>query len=912
MRGKRALSRVEEEAAVRQARAIGGIDYIFFRRFDDGRSSQVAAYVIDNDRSRLAEDKLAEIHWQLWLHGSAPLLYVGWRTRVDVLSCARGPDFWENGARCYRPAASVETAAEISDALACERFSAQRLGNGTFWEDPANAGLAHADKAAHRRLIEAVVETDAALGGDKNAVLRRLLLLTVLIKYLEDREVFPKGWFGRFSKGSDSFFAVLRGGNPDDVRALLQSLERKFNGDVFTLPETHENQLTHRALGEFARLVGKRTLQDQLYLWDQYSFRHIPVEVLSHLYQRFAQPDKGAVFTPPFVASLMLDHALPYDRLTGREKVLDPTCGSGVFLVGAFRRLVHHWRSSHNWKRPSVQTLKDILKRSIFGVELQTEAVQLAAFSLALAVCDALQPEVIWSELRFDRLVGLNLLAGDFFERLPEVHSLAGKERFSTIVGNPPFLSHLTASAEANVSEELVPVPDKQMGYAVAWRAMTLLRSGGRMCLIQHHGFLYNANVRDFRREFFTRHRVDAVLDFTSIRNLYDGADPKTVALLVTRRKPALDHEIEHLTFRRTVSVQERLGFELDHYDQHMVPQALAEAHDWIWRANLLGGGRLQSLTMRVSKMRTLKEFVASKGWDGGEGFIVGNKRHRVPWLTGKPYLPATALNEEGINRDEIGKVEETHFEASRTENRFTAPLIIIRELGSLPCDFVAKGMLTFGHQIVSFHAPLRAAAKLRAFYNEFRSNRAALQAFCALLGSRAMTGKATSILKRDIDILPWPQDGESWRLSFWEKVLCEDIVEHIAEFVRRGQNSALLRSAVESHDLVKYTGLFVRLLGSVYDNLRVAKSLHFDGLVCQAFCFGDAPEVEWPEDWSAPLKKLVYARHGEALRTVRVLRVYERNTILVVKPDRLRYWIRSTAIRDADETLADLRRQGY
>jgi len=42
------------------------------------------------------------------------------------------------------------------------------------------------------------------------------------------------------------------------------------------------------------------------------------------------------------------------------------------------------------------------------------------------------------------------------------------------------------------------------------------------------------------------------------------------------------------------------------------------------------------------------------------------------------------------------------------------------------------------------------------------------------------------------------------------------------------------------------------------------------------------------------------------------VLRFYEANTILIVKPDRLRYWIRSAAIRDADETLTDLRSQGY
>ena len=43
-----------------------------------------------------------------------------------------------------------------------------------------------------------------------------------------------------------------------------------------------------------------------------------------------------------------------------------------------------------------------------------------------------------------------------------------------------------------------------------------------------------------------------------------------------------------------------------------------------------------------------------------------------------------------------------------------------------------------------------------------------------------------------------------------------------------------------------------------------------------------------------------------------RLRELYKNNVILIVKPDTLRYWIRSTAIRDADETLTDLRKQGF
>jgi hypothetical protein len=914
-----ALVGIAEQAAAHQAAAIGDIDYIFFRRFSDERSPLVTAYIIDNSDDRFNESKLAEIHKKIWLNGSAPLLYVGWQTRVDVLSCARGPDFWRNEAYHYQPAEQITIAAQISQALQekLRRFSAFRLSDGTFWDDPENSGLAQADKAAHRRLINAVVEADHDLGGEKHPVLRRLLLLTVLIKYLEDRGVFPDGWFDQCHKSATSFFDVLQHGTADEVRDLLNKLERKFNGDVFVLPEDNQQRLTTNELRRFAELVEAKTIKSQRYLWGQFSFQHIPVEVLSHLYQRFAEKGTGAVFTPPLVASLMLDYALPYDRLSEDEKILDPTCGSGVFLVGAFRRLIHFWQSRNTWAQPDVPILKGILKKSIFGVELQEEAVHLTAFSLALAVCDALQPNVIWKDLRFDKLVGPNLLAGDFFEKREKLRSLCGAKGFTAILGNPPFQSKFSdAAKQANepIDKSRVPVPDKQMAYLIAEQAMPLLQSGGRMCLIQPHGFLYNEKARPFQQAFVGANQVEAILDFTSIRKLYDGADPKTVALVVSKGKPTVAHCIRHYTFRRTFSVQERIGFELDHYDRHIVPQQSAENQFWVWKANLLGGGRLQHLASRMAGMPTLKEFLAKKGWSAGEGFIVGKagKRKRAPWLTGKPLLPSVALTLQGIDKTKITTVQDTLFTAPRTEERYTTPLVLIRELDSLPCAFCERGFLAFGHQVVSIHAPRNKAAELQRFHDDFVSNRAVLRAFCAMLGTRAFASKATSILKRDIDVLPWPHDGKGWDLSRWEKILCEDVVNLTAEFVRLGQNSKLLKRRVTDTNLKDYANLFVEMLGSVYANLRSVKSLLLDGIACQAFCFGKTPEIDWSNDSTAPLHKLIYVEHGEALRTVRVLRFYDRNVILIVKPDRLRYWIRSTAIRDADETLRDLQKQGY
>jgi len=765
------------------------------------------------------------------------------------------------------------------------------------------------------------VETDGALDGEKSPVLRRLLLLIVLIKYLEDREVFPSGWFGRFCKGTRTFFDVLREGSPDDVRRLLDVLERRFNGDVFSLRQGPNASLTEERLRKFADLVEARTLKAQRYLWEQFSFKHLPVEVVSHLYQRFVKGGHGAVYTPLFLASLLLDRAMPYDKLDGRERVLDPACGSGVFLVGAFRRLINVWRSRNRWQPLDVNTLKAILERSIFGIELDPGAVDLAVFSLALAVCDTLKPNVIWRELRFDPLRGRNIIEGDFFSFVTSPQSdafAAWPKQFDVVIGNPPFESKLSQAGQAlnrTMEGERGELPDKQSAYLFLEQGLKSLRPGGSLCLIQPSGFLHNRRAVEFSQGIIRRHRVSDILDFVSIRGLYDGADPKTVAILAHSRQPAEDGWISHLTFRRTFSVSQRIGFELDHYDRHRVPQQLAETDPLVWRVNLLGGGRLQEVSERLRGLPTLADYVASKGWDYGEGFIAAKegKREPAPFLTGKPLLPTGALTESGIDETKIGTLRETHFASARNQGRFSAPLVLIKEHDSLPMAFWDKGFLAYRHKIVGIHAEPSDRGALEALYGSLRQSHH-IHRFCsALNGSQALVGKATAILKQDIDALPCPDDPSELRFSFWEEALREDVLDYMAEFIRLGQGSALLREAAGKKELAAYAEMFCRMLGSVYDNLKAHDPIVLDGLIYQPFYFGERPNSKRLGRGSAKeLRKLVYDVSHESLRTVRLVRFYLENVILIVKPDRLRYWIRSTAIRDADETLTDLRQEGF
>ncbi len=818
--------RPDEGAIVRDvAASFPEVTYVLFRRFDDARASQPAAFVVDNSGERWNEDDLAQLHRRLWLHGVAPLIYAAWPTRIDILTCARGPDFWKHGHQTYQPVEQIQTAARIETELRkARRFSARRLADGTFWDEPENAPLASRDQAAHQSLIEAIVDADSAIEGEATPIARRLLLLTVLIKYLEDRRVFPHGWFGRFQPGARTFLDVLKHGDPERVSALLLALERRFNGDIFSLPGGARQKLTRRALLKFAQLVEARTIGRQLYLWEQYSFEHLPVEVISHLYQRFLHgADK--VYTPPMLASLLLDHSMPYDKLTGMERILDPSCGSGVFLVGAFRRLVNLWRSRNQWQHLDVQTLKGILGRSIFGIDVDDGALDLASFSLSLAVCDALKPNVIWRELSFEKLRGTNLRRDDLFEYVLEYVQEPGSSGtsprlgyFDLIVGNPPFASKLS-EAGRRVNDRAVRergrLPDQQAAYLFLEQTLPMLAPGGRLCLIQPSAFLYNRKASDFRRNIFRTARIPIVFDFTSIRRLYDGADPKTIAVLAEHGAPDPEHQITHLTFRRTFATHERVGFEIDHYDRHRVPQSVAEGDPLAWRPNLLGGGRLPELAARLRSMRTVGEFVKQQqGWISGEGFTIGNRAKLAPSLTGKPLLPTEALRSTGIDRSAIGILAEKRFEAPRNEELFQGPLIVLREHDSLPMDFWEDGWLTYGHKIVGIRAPEADKQALKRFYRTLQ-RRAHQYRFCvAVNGSQALVGRATAVHKADIEALPYPEDASELDFAFWEVALQDDVIDLMMPYVRRGQESRLLRESASSDDLHAYAEMYCRLLG--------------------------------------------------------------------------------------------------
>ncbi len=694
-----------------------GAHAVFFEAGRNGRPPKAQAFIFCSDGP--ADDTgFAELHKRLWSWGGVPLIYRKTAGLIQLFRCAHKPDFLSaTGDIVCNPIRTLQTAGSI--AATDSWWDATRLRNGTLWDDPEVCKtMLSGSKAAHKQLIKAVRRLNADLNSEgvlKKSLRRKLLILSLLIAYLEERGVLLPDYFSQFLTGATRFFQVLANGQA--LVNLLADLEKRFNGNVFILDDADcDNLKANTQLKRFAKLVeGREEPGGQLTLWQLYSFKDLPVELISHIYQILVKDSDSSVYTPPFLVRMMLGEALSWERLDRLRKsgeiILDPACGSGVFLVEAYKRLTLHWRSRNQWQRPTVPVLSELLTK-VHGIDLEAGAIELAAFSLCLALCDALEPEEIRTSIKlFPPLAGVTLHHSCFFEAKEQ--GLV-KQRIGVVVGNPPFESALTtpgAERSCNAYEKKHgTLPDKQLAYLFLHDAMEMVATGGVLCMLQQYNFLYNRQSIGFRQSFIARWNVREIFDFISIRGLFHkgGADTKVIVVVAESALPPDHRKILHATFRRSGRVAAEQGFDIDYYDLHWLPRQLALTNDSIWRSNLFGGGRVLGFVERLKTYRTLGEYATQQGWDFGEGFIEGQRgvSGETGHIIGKPLLPTEALTLDGIDESAITTAPDKPIERERSEKRFSPPVLLVREQMDIPHVLWEQYYLTYKAQIVGFAAP--------------------------------------------------------------------------------------------------------------------------------------------------------------------------------------------------------------
>lgn len=927
---------------------------VYFRRI--GKRSVPQLFIFDNSDNKLLPENLADIHIKLWSSGIIPLYYVFDKIEVKIFDCRKPVNKRTLKAKEMDSLPFEEDSllftAKIHDKY--KKYSALLFRNGSFWESQENQNHFRADSSSYNKLIDGLKRIRREFSkGQNETICNKLLVLSIFVKYLEERKdskgnhVLPKEYFNKF-EGADSFCDVLR---RNKCLELFEDLARDVNGRIFKLDGQEKKEIKTLDQSKLADFLDARLDRQQYVFWKLYDFNYLPVELISRIYEEFIPKRKDITYTPAHLVNFMVDECMPMTSPKKGIKLIDVCCGSGIFLVAAFKRLVQWWQQEQYKKTggiisPTIRKLKSVLTESIFGVDIEPEAVRLAVFSLTIAICDMLDPTIMWKELIEEKLVDLsdNIIVQDFFNFI-KTH-----ERFHLVIGNPPFNVPIKEGTDKEkIKEEKekywnekvkydFEIPDKNIAMAFLQQAMKLLEKKGLLALVIPSGpLLYNKTI-GYRRDILNKYNVPQIFDFSCLSSILFPGKNVAVSVIFAQNTAPDDKDILHVVVKRTKPSKEMLFFEIDKYDMYYVPKKLAKTEQLIWKANLLGSGHLYYLIKRMSRLRTFRAYLKEKknlGWFFAEGYKPVGEATIDPkpasWLTGKRLIPTDKFIDDYIKEPDIEIENQKLFDRNRKKNKkiFRAPHILIKERPSLP---VAIGLrkdeddLIFRREIIGIHAPEDQQRELVEIRKNIISNRKLYEMLLLSISGRAGVSRSTStVLEKDILNLPYPERSNSLRLSLPEQIICDDILKYGIEQLSKGEKANINTKNVNRNNLMAFARVFCDSLNSVYKE-KAKKFYPLDSIesvsfICCPFAYGNPdrpkkiPKEIRTQIETGNLESLIDNKQGENVLYKRIIKQYHtdhKDLVYLVKPKLLRYWLKSIALRDANEVFKDLVISGY
>ena len=909
------------------------------------------------------EDDLRDLHRSLWNHNRAPLLIAVLPQEVRVYNCFAPPQRDSGRLKPQNSALLKQAVQQVTNVLELRRelsqYRRREIVSGRFARN--QQGEFNREQRVDSRLLQNLRRVRRHLidDGISAPVTNSLLGRSIFVRYLEDRGVINEDYFGRFGSGL-TFHALLKG-SWDETYQLFDELARRFNGDLFPINDLERDQVLPQHLQRLGRFLnGDEVTSGQMYFW-AYDFKYIPIELISAIYETFLDEDrrkKSAYYTPPEIVDFVLNEVLPFETEPRDVRILDPACGSGIFLVEAYRRLVTLHRHARGGENLSFEELRDLLTGSINGVDLSEEAIQVAAFSCYLALLDFLEPESITEAVRFPTLKGTNLFVNDFFD----MDAPFNERRYDIIVGNPPWQSSLTAKAADYVGQNKHQIGNKQIAQAFLWRAPTLLADEGRICLLApSKGILFNQSgpTREFRRRFFLANEITQVVDFSAFRHsLFRKAVAPMVAVFY--RKPSDPDsgrgELMYLNPHPSPLSEGLAGIVVFGDEVRRFSRRQVANHPYIWKVALWGTPRdLTLIDDLCERFPSLEQVSQSRDWWIREGVTVnGGDENHAPELAAMRYVPADAVRPFHVLSGQEERIGHEVFHRPRNRSIYLGPHVLLRA-GVMTSGVLASAFLpddaVFTDKITGIAGPSEDVDYLKVACAYFNSSLARYYQF--LTGSQwgverdavllteqksfpcAIPMEDTNLVHRIVALVDRSQETSGdWN---WQRELDELVYksygvtsseQHIIEdflnttmdrYYRRVQANAFEPPSVG--DLTLYAQAYADVFENTTGGNRALLKTVYDGTPpYRAVSFHLAPrgsQGQEPNIASEPeldsllvrLERVATEEHAQSLYFRRNIKVYEAEAIHIVKPAERRFWTRSAAYNDADETIAQLLR---
>jgi len=407
---------------------------------------------------------------------------------------------------------------------------------------------------------------------------------------------------------------------------LFRQADSRYNSGLFHFSE--EKGQSSVPDGLTLRLaIDDKVLKEilrALYYPSPYVFREIPTEILGQVYERFLgkvirltaghqakveeKPEVrkagGVYYTPTYIVEYIVKNTVGklLEDKTPREaanlKILDPACGSGSFLLGAYQYLLDwhiQWYSGHEpekWakgKTPAIYQAqggdyrltttekKRILLNNIHGVDIDAQAVEVTKLSLSLKVLEGESQESIGAQLVLfkERALpdmgkniqcGNSLIGPDYYEGRQLTMFIAAEERyrvnafnwqaafphvfsmggFDAVIGNPPYV----VLSEGNLSKAELKYLDHyfvsqyrtDLFHVFIQKGINLLRTSGHIGFITPNTWFTLKNSSRLREYVLTNSLVTELVVFS--HKVFEDANVHTGLFFAQKGKASKEHQI--------------------------------------------------------------------------------------------------------------------------------------------------------------------------------------------------------------------------------------------------------------------------------------------------------------------------------------------------------------------------------
>lgn len=559
----------------------------------------------------------------------------------------------------------------------------------------------------------------------KRNLANRLIGKIIFLRYLTDRKVMLRFEGKTRSLTNQDIIELLQDRERlSNLFEALQDSQTGFNGDLFKITREELESISDEALNVLVRLLRCDDLESgEVSLFDVYDFSILPIEFISNVYERFIgrenQKKKGAYYTPLFLVDYIVEKTVGEHLKNTADsfcKILDPACGSGIFLVESLRRIIDHYLT-HASKDELVgekyqNKLKELAKENIFGIDSDESAVQVAAFSVYLTLLDYQDPADI-SSFRFPNMLETNLICRDTFLNSP----FAGVE-FDYIIGNPPWKR---GSKEKDVDGREIEqeyqkyvkareqqegrkiVSNQEIAQAFVVRTFDFMQPKTKCALVLTSKILYNIQGHSFRSYLLDKAQMDSVLELSSVRHeiFTHSSDPSTApaCVIIYRLMPegidVGEHLIEHTALKPSMFFTLFKVLTAEKSDIQYVRQSLLKEYDYLWKV-LLYGTYLDFLFVgRLRRFKTILSEIEQEGYVIGQGIICGteeNKIHDVSCYLGRPKVNPRNVKQYLVVPS-ADKWDVARVQRQRKPELFRAPLLLVKKSTS-STDYSSKAAL--------------------------------------------------------------------------------------------------------------------------------------------------------------------------------------------------------------------------